>query len=103
MRTESDMKSKEIIELIKKEMRDGIDAVLAGKKKEFTTKTPIPADYAETYLKSLGWKKLNFDTNGWAYDWWLTVEKPNSHSKEPRYQCFGEGYYGGFEFRQDED
>ena len=85
------------IDLLKKEMVAGIQAVLSGKKKVFNAKNITPK-MVEEYLEAKGWEKGEFTTNGWQYDWWLPFTKDGES-----FTAFGGGYYGDFEFQRTEE
>jgi len=86
-----------LIDLLKKEMIDGITDVLSGKKKVFKANNITP-HMVEEYLESEGWDRGELTNNGWQYDWWLPFTK-----NEKSFTAHGSGYYGRFEFRKTED
>lgn len=88
------------IDLLKKEMGEGIMAVLSGKKKIYKAHNITP-DMIDTFMEKLGWEKIDdFETNGWDYDWWLHYKNPEGDEK---FTAFGSGYYGTFEFGPTEE
>lgn len=87
----------QLIESLTHEMRVGIDDVLSGRSETFEASNITPT-MVEKYLQPLGWKKGEFATNGWQYDWWLPFTK-GSRS----FTASGGGYYGGFNFQKTEE
>jgi len=84
------------IELLKKEMVEGIDSVISGKIKEFKS-TNITPSMVVDYLDTFGWNTGELESNGWQYDWWITFTKDNMS-----FTAFGSGYDGTFEFKKSE-
>ena len=86
------------IELLKKEMEDGVKAVLSGEKKKYTAKNINP-EMIDEFMIGCGWERDGeFESNGWDYDWWW-----NYTNGEKKFTAFGGGYYGHFEFGPHEE
>ena len=86
------------VKLLEKEMKAGVDAVLKGTKKSFSSNNINP-EMIDKYMVKLGLKRVGeFETNGWDYDWWLHYTKD-----EKNYIACGGGYYGHFEFSLDDE
>lgn len=86
-----------VIESLREEMRKGINSVIVGDVEEFDSPNPIYPELVENYLKPIGWKRGDLDTNGWQYDWWLPFTKGGKS-----FTAHGSGYYGGFNFSKTE-
>jgi hypothetical protein len=79
-----------ITSLIKKGMKEGIDKVLSGKKKEFEGKH-ITGKMVQLYMISLGYTEWDRDHNG--LDMWLRFSKGNGKTVYVAYFGFWDGTF----------
>ena len=56
----------------------------------------VPIQEIINIMESEDWKEEEFDSNGWQYDWWLTMSKGNIVAT-----FSGSGYYGGLSVSTD--
>jgi len=86
---------KKNLELVRAEMKEGVEQVLKGKKKIFKSHLIFPR-MIHDYMHSRGFKQISWETNGWQYDWWLNFQDKDGKS----YTAFGSGYDGDFIFER---
>lgn len=82
---------------LKKQLKAGIRDVLARKVKSFKLDFATPF-MAREALEKHGVRNIEFESNGWDYDWWLTFRFNDS-----RWVAFGNGYRGWFQLCEDKE
>lgn len=75
--------------------KKAILSVINEEKKEIKLDLCIPNDIEE-FLKELGYKRGEIETNGWQYDYWISYKEENKS-----FTFAGSGYYGEQSFSND--
>lgn len=76
-----------------------IDKVLSGEINLANSHELISPNKVDEYLKSVGCKEEDFESNGWDWDFWMTYSKDGK-----KFILAGSGWYNnGLSFSKSED
>lgn len=82
------------------EFKFEIDKVLRGEMDNTSTKVLISPDEIDNYLRELGLVRLDIESNGWDWDFWVSYEDNNDN----KFTLSGSGWYNrGLSFSKEEE
>lgn len=70
------------------EFKKQIEQVISGELNDVASKNLISPHVIDEFLKELGYNRIDFDSNGWDWDFWITYQKDDD-----KFTLSGSGFY----------